>query len=183
MGGSYLYYNTNTEECTICLMSEGTVPSIFYMHKMLKCEVAECAYGFVPDAALTGCEFQMPSPSPSPSPEPPTSSSGYECYGSDDTSWYIRSKPWKNCAFLSRKPQLCKRKSDWGQIGYEGCPYACGLCSGGEDSSSWTVSGSPDKDCTWVGKNADDRCSKKDDSRIEASYACSDSCPSSQCDR
>ena len=71
---------------------------------------------------------------------------------------------------MSRKPQLCAKKSADKQLGYEACPFACGLCdSGEEDSMSWYATGKTKNDCDWIGKNPDERCGKKDEAtKVEA---------------
>ena len=88
----------------------------------------------------------------------------------DDASWHIKNSPAKDCGLLSGKPQLCAKKSADKQLGYEACPFACGLCdSGEEDSTSWYATGKTKNDCDWIGKNPEARCGKKDqDTKVEA---------------
>lgn len=55
-------------------------------------------------------------------------------------------------------------------VGYEACPFACGLCDvGEEDSTSWYATGKTKNDCDWIGKKPEARCGKKDqDTKVEA---------------
>ncbi|KAH8063613.1 hypothetical protein JL722_2795 [Aureococcus anophagefferens] len=88
----------------------------------------------------------------------------------DDASWHIKNSPAKDCGLLSGKPQLCAKKSADKQLGYEACPFACGLCdSSEEDSTSWYATGKTKNDCDWIGKRPEDRCGKKDEAtKVEA---------------
>jgi hypothetical protein len=71
------------------------------------------------------------------------------CY--DDASWYIGGSPHKDCGYLSKKEHLCAKKDQATKtVGYEACPYACGLCDEGTDSTSWYASGKPKNDCDWI---------------------------------
>ena len=90
------------------------------------------------------------------------------CY--DDASWYIGDSPHKDCGYLSKKEHLCAKKDQATKtVGYEACPYACGLCDAGTDSTSWYATGKPKNDCDWIGEKPDARCGKKDaDTKVEA---------------
>ena len=71
------------------------------------------------------------------------------CY--DDASWYIGGSPHKDCGYLSKKEHLCAKKDQATKtVGYEACPYACGLCDAGTDSTSWYATGKPKNDCDWI---------------------------------
>ena len=96
----------------------------------------------------------------------------------DDPDWHVGSSPHKDCGLLSVRGHLCAKKG-WeydedGQLtktlGYEACPFACGLCDAGEeDSTSWYATGKTKNDCDWIGKNPEARCGKKDqDTKVEA---------------
>ena len=92
----------------------------------------------------------------------------------DSSSWFYGSG--KGCAKLFEDPSRCKKKSHDKVMGYEACPYACGLCDATSDSESWYANGKPKNSCDWIGRSPSARCGKKDDAGVRASYACPEAC-------
>ena len=86
----------------------------------------------------------------------------------DDVEWHVQNRPWKDCAQLSRNHALCVKKNEDGTSGYDACPIACLACEGSEDSTTWYSNSKPQNDCAWIAKNADARCGKKDEDKVEA---------------
>ena len=93
----------------------------------------------------------------------------------DSSSWSYGASG-KGCAKLLEDPSRCKKKSYDKIMGYEACPYACGLCDAASDSDSWYANGKPKNSCTWISKSPDARCGKKDDAGVRATYACAATC-------
>jgi hypothetical protein len=93
----------------------------------------------------------------------------------DSSSWSYGASG-KGCAKLLEDPSRCKKKSYDKIMGYEACPYACGLCDAASDSDSWNANGKPKNSCTWISKSPDARCGKKDDAGVRATYACAATC-------
>ena len=101
----------------------------------------------------------------------------------DDPYWGFGSGG-KGCARLYDRPDLCRKKSADKVLGYEACPYACGLCRGKTpgDSESWYASGKTKNSCKWIGKRPDARCGKKDADGVAAEYACAETCAGDDAD-
>ena len=136
----------------------------------------------------------MPSPRPTvdPSPKPtreptfrpvprpthePTDEVRILC--ADSTSWYYEKKG-KTCAdYIAKKAKHCDKEDEFGVTAEVACPVVCGQCEPVcADSTSWYYLNkkSKERDCEYVAKDADSRCSEKDELKVKAEDACPMAC-------
>ena len=117
----------------------------------------------------------MPTPQPTLAPSVSTVTTDF-C--EDSTSWYYKKSKNTCSEYVSKKAKNCKKRDELDIRADVACPATCGECEVEEtcaDSTSWYWKKSK-QDCDYVGKDPEERCSLKDDSKVKSKDACPLSC-------
>ena len=95
----------------------------------------------------------------------------------DSTSWYRKDADETCRLYVSKKTaDRCDKKGVGKEKARDACPLTCGECEPCVDSTSCFYKKAKRTCADYVAENPEDRCSKKDASKVKARDACPRTC-------